>query len=937
MASLRNLGAHLGWTAPDDLRHTPNAAPCRLSGSREELRELGLLPEIGAVVLTINGGGGGSYDQLFSQVQQKGPDGTAVAVYEANYEALGLTAAALADPEQADALASNSDLDARVAGLVADVHSLSDAASFVLNFECCGCCSEGGFAGTPDIKAGMWKAIDLCLKRGSFVMASDFSLKAIIKDWDRQILGPKPFVQLSGTVGGGCNNSIDLAFDSAELIACPSAQLNAVGQLCGEGKASSHAMGGTITYAVDEAGAAASRAAGCRLEVLTVAEKVDGMVTATNGMYRRRLSKAGGVMGLAGHVLITYPSGGKLLTSMGHWIELSKLHGCTEESVLRTAESRGAGYVCKLRAELDACSDASDRSRLLQEYAAELVQSSAPCMVRNNAGGESFAVDDQTQLLRFLILGSSEGTYYTKPAELTAANLAALTRMMEAGEGTRAVEIIKAVSKGGRAARQTPTLLALAMCCQLGDAATKTAAYKVLSEVLRIPTHLFEFLELSESTAKTKPRGGSSGWGRAHRRAIARWYNEYRGSSAPALAEAVTKYQKRHGWSHLDALRLCHAAPSTAAHGVIFRYLAKGLEAARSVEEATTPPKAAGKKRPLADASDPAQSAAVLGYLDAVEEAKALASSPEGEARMAELIGSHRLVREHVPSTLLHSVSVWTALLETMPLGAMVRSLSKLTSIGLLTPGSEAAAKVVARLTDAGLVKKARLHPLSVLIAHRQYSAGTGDKGSLMWDPVPEVLTALETTFVHAFASVTPAGKRICVAVDISESMSAPISGGSLTCAEAAAAMSLLIAKTEPACAVMAFAETFVPLPIDGEMGLHEAVNASAELLKTVRPGGTDCSLPMQWAISEHAKDPSTAYECFVVFTDNETWSGEISPHDALARYRKAAGVDAKLVVVGMASNGFTVADPTDPGMLDIVGMDASAPQVMSDVAAGRV
>ena len=92
MASLRNLGAHLGWTAPDDLRHTPNAAPCRLSGSREELRELGLLPEIGAVVLTINGGGGGSYDQLFSQVQQKGPDGTAVAVYEANYEALGLVA-----------------------------------------------------------------------------------------------------------------------------------------------------------------------------------------------------------------------------------------------------------------------------------------------------------------------------------------------------------------------------------------------------------------------------------------------------------------------------------------------------------------------------------------------------------------------------------------------------------------------------------------------------------------------------------------------------------------------------------------------------------------------------------------------------------------------------------------------------------------------------
>ena len=91
------------------------------------------------------------------------------------------------------------------------------------------------------------------------------------------------------------------------------------------------------------------------------------------------------------------------------------------------------------------------------------------------------------------------------------------------------------------------------------------------------------------------------------------------------------------------------------------------------------------------------------------------------------------------------------------------------------------------------------------------------------------------------------------------------------------------------------------------------------------------------WTAPDDLRHTPNAYDCFVVFTDNETWSGEISPHDALARYRKAAGVDAKLVVVGMASNGFTVADPTDPGMLDIVGMDASAPQVMSDFAAGRV
>ena len=48
----------------------------------------------------------------------------------------------------------------------------------------------------------------------------------------------------------------------------------------------------------------------------------------------------------------------------------------------------------------------------------------------------------------------------------------------------------------------------------------------------------------------------------------------------------------------------------------------------------------------------------------------------------------------------------------------------------------------------------------------------------------------------------------------------------------------------------------------------------------------------------------------------------------ALARN---TGIDAKLVVVGMASNDFTIADPNDKGMLDVVGFDAATPQIISD------
>ena len=48
-------------------------------------------------------------------------------------------------------------------------------------------------------------------------------------------------------------------------------------------------------------------------------------------------------------------------------------------------------------------------------------------------------------------------------------------------------------------------------------------------------------------------------------------------------------------------------------------------------------------------------------------------------------------------------------------------------------------------------------------------------------------------------------------------------------------------------------------------------------------------------------------------------------------RYRNEFVGDAKAVVVGMTSNGFTLADPNDRGMLDVVGFDTTVPAVIAD------
>ena len=70
-----------------------------------------------------------------------------------------------------------------------------------------------------------------------------------------------------------------------------------------------------------------------------------------------------------------------------------------------------------------------------------------------------------------------------------------------------------------------------------------------------------------------------------------------------------------------------------------------------------------------------------------------------------------------------------------------------------------------------------------------------------------------------------------------------------------------------------------------------------------------------------------------VILTDSETWAGDVHPSRALRDYRRASGIDARVVVVGMVANEFSIADPSHPGMLDVVGFDTATPQLISDFA----
>ena len=545
--------------------------------------------------------------------------------------------------------------------------------------------------------------------------------------------------------------------------------------------------------------------------------------------------------------------------------------------------------------------------------------------VANSAGGYSFAVDDWTRLERFLILGTDGGTYYATERAITIENADVVRHCLTADAG-RTIVTIKAISDSGRAPKNAPCVFALAVAAGSGQLRAVVEA-DALRWVCRTPTDLFAFAATVQCLR---------GWGSGLRRLVAAWYA---GQPADRLGYLVTKYAQRDGWTHRDLFRLVHPQAPSADHQAVYRWViagSGGLSDRTITRRATT--NAANPPSPSATLTRAYPAVSGLPpVIAAFEEAQA---APDASS-IVRLIADHGLAREHVPSRWLNEPSVWDALLAKMPATALIRNLGKMTSVGLLAPLSTASKVVTDRLGDGDWLRRSRLHPMAILLASSVYGQGKGIKGKLSWQPVPSVVAALDAAFYRAFASVTPTGKRRLLAIDVSGSMDGSMAAGtSLSCREAAAALALIVARTEPESHIVGFAAAeggyggqfgggdpkLAKLDLSGVSTLAQAVAQA----RAIPMGGTDCSLPMRMALKE--KWPVDAFE---VYTDNETWAGPVHPVQALQRYRSETGVAAKLVVQAFTATAFTIADPKDAGSLDVVGLDAASPALVADFIRG--
>lgn len=515
--------------------------------------------------------------------------------------------------------------------------------------------------------------------------------------------------------------------------------------------------------------------------------------------------------------------------------------------------------------------------------------------VANSAGGFSFKVSPIDKLMRFLILGSEGGTYYIGERDLTKQNLDNLRHLTQTDPKTVIAKVAE-VSREGRAYRNDAAIFVLAYVMTHGSDDAKVAARDATNTIVRTATHLFQF----ESFLKALAPG--SGLGTSRNRAIADWY----GNQTPEqIAFQAVKYRQRYGWTHKDSLRQSRPKFHTELYDDVAKWIL-------------------GKYN------------GDIGQLPDVIIAFERAQTAKTVKEVLTVLDEFPLPWEALPTQFHKSPEIWQKLFYTGQLKgqALVRNITRLARLNAFDDMVFASDYAVA-LTDIEMIKRTRLHPLNFLNALVVHTEGQRDRtnpwarNAKDWVSSPQILSALDAGVHLAFKHIEPTNKRTLLALDVSGSMSGAIGMGlDLTAAQVTGVMATAIAKTEPYHHIMGFAHTFKDLGIHANMDLMSVMSK----VHDHNFGSTDCSLPMTWAHSRGIE-----IDTFVVITDNETWAGQIHPHVALQKYRKAMGIPSRLVVVGVTSNDFTIANPNDTGMLDVVGADANLPGLIAEFSKGKI
>lgn len=504
-------------------------------------------------------------------------------------------------------------------------------------------------------------------------------------------------------------------------------------------------------------------------------------------------------------------------------------------------------------------------------------------MILNDAGGYVFKITDLQHFKRFLILGSSDGTYYVNAKDFTKRNVENIIDLIKAN-GILVIDTI--VNLRDKCPKLSPSLYALALSITYGDDKTKKYGYSKITNICKSSYQLFELMQYIQELR---------GWSRGLRLGVAKWFDK----PYSDLSYQFIKYRQREGWTHKDVLRLSHPRAKDENTQMLFGWSVGKISDEEIKEE----------------------------YLsDFIKIQKA-----EKEKEVISLLVKNKFSWEMVPTQFLKSPTVWKALLPNLQLTAILRNLGKMASIGILNPFSNETNYICSKLNDRVYIEKSKVHPYQIALSLVMYNEGKGFKGDLSWISNSQIKDALENAFKFSFGNVIPTNKNIVLGVDISGSMrgyNSNIFQSVLDASQASAILSLIHLNTEANIQFIEFDTKYYSSKINRNDSVYSA------FAKIKSGGGTDLAQPVQYALDKKISN----VDAFIIYTDNETWAGKKHTVTVFNDYRKKYNGNCKLINVAMTATKGSIIDPKEvDSMLEVVGFNTDTPNIINQFIMGEI
>ncbi|XP_015596736.1 60 kDa SS-A/Ro ribonucleoprotein [Cephus cinctus] len=488
------------------------------------------------------------------------------------------------------------------------------------------------------------------------------------------------------------------------------------------------------------------------------------------------------------------------------------------------------------------------------------------------------------------------------------------------------VELIQKAFQSNLVPNPETLVFALAVCVKQDKCESlRTKAYNLVSYICAKPQHFFLFIKFVSELSKTELKK-SGGWGHGLKNAVCKWYTK---TNSLDLAEKVTQYRGKYGWTHKDIIKLSHIRPTTAVgFNFILKYIMYGLETAK--KEASCQTK---NKVPTFTCVQ-----SILEYIEDVEAFKHC----EDEHCAAALIEKQKLQLEHVPSHLIKSEEVWNSLIPLMDLSTLLNNLQRIHNMKMLKPNSLTVAKIIDEITNEENIKKAKIHPIAVLIALRNYESSgrplsyekrkVREEAKKPLPPPPKpnqtIVEALNKMLNLSWANVNNSTKRYMITINVSKSMleNKTWHNGNINPVEAGCIIALSLSRSSPSVVIATYNNNTVQeVDIPKTATLPDVM----KLLVEAQHGNVRLSSPITWAMSQKR-------EIDVFINVVEQIDPKVEPQEsynsrnAIEDYRNEMSIsNAKLINCAMCSPKVPRHKHEDPNILTTCGFDIGVPMVI--------